>query len=143
MADQNFSNHARMVPGFHYVASGILTLTVIGASVNLYKAWGTSSQYSAALILVLCLLMILTLWYLRAFALRAQDRAIRAEEHIRMFARTGNMLNARLTMAQIIALRFASDEEYDALAERAVSEGLSGKQIKQAIRNWRPDTDRV
>ncbi len=140
---QNFANHARMVPGFHYVTFLVLLLTFIGAGVNMYEAWGTNSQYSASLILALCLLVASALWYGRVFALKAQDRAIRAEENLRSFVRTGKPLDARLTMAQIVGLRFASDDEVDALAARAVSENLSQKAIKQAIVHWKGDHDRV
>jgi hypothetical protein len=141
--EQNFANHARMVPGYHYITFFILVLTFIGACVNLYEAWGTNAQYSASLIVALCLLITSALWYGRLFALRAQDRAIRAEENLRSYVRTGKPLDARLTMAQIVGLRFASDDEVDALAARAVSENLSQKAIKQAIRHWKGDHDRV
>jgi hypothetical protein len=82
-------------------------------------------------------------WYARAFALRAQDRAIRAEENFRHFILTGKPLNKQLRMGQIIALRFASDEEFPALAAKAIVEKLSNKKIKQAIQNWKPDYNRA
>jgi hypothetical protein len=82
-------------------------------------------------------------WYTRWFALRAQDRAIRAEENFRHFILTGKPLDSRLRMGQIIALRFASDEEMPALAKRAVEEKLSQKEIKKAIKTWKPDYNRV
>jgi hypothetical protein len=82
-------------------------------------------------------------WYTRRFALKAQDRAIRAEENIRHFILTGKPLDTGLRLRQIIALRFASDEEMPALAQRAITEKLSSKQIKQAIKNWRADYHRV
>ena len=56
---------------------------------------------------------------------------------------TGKLLDNRLSISQIIALRFASDEEFVALAQKAVSENLSNKQIKQEIKNWRGDYYRV
>ena len=79
----------------------------------------------------------------RGFALKAQDRAIRAEENLRHYVLTGKLLDKQLRMGQIIALRFASDEELPALAQKAAEENLSNKQIKAAIRNWRADTYRV
>jgi hypothetical protein len=79
----------------------------------------------------------------RIYALVAQDRAIRAEEQIRHFILTGRALDARLTTAQIVALRFASDSEFPELAQRAVNEQLNEKQIKQAIQQWRADWHRV
>ena len=83
------------------------------------------------------------MYFTRAFALKAQDRAIKAEENFRHYLLTGKTLNSKLTMRQIIGLRFASDEEYVELAERAVKENLSEKDIKKSIKNWKPDLYRV
>jgi hypothetical protein len=44
---------------------------------------------------------------------------------------------------QIVGLRFASDGEFVALARRGAEDGLAQKDIKQAVKNWRADTDRV
>ncbi len=143
MTAQSFENHTRLVPSFHYVTFMVWLLTFIGAAINLYYSWGTLAQYSASLIFVIMLLLFSALWYLRMFALGAQDRAIRAEEHVRFLELTGKPLPAGLTMRQIIGLRFAADAEFPALAERAAKEGLSEKEIKQAVRVWRADNDRI
>ena len=79
----------------------------------------------------------------RVFPLKAQDRAIRAEENLRHYVLTGKLLDARLTPRQIIGLRFAADEEFVELAHKAAEENLSEDAIKKAIKNWRPDTYRV
>jgi hypothetical protein len=86
---------------------------------------------------------ILTALFARTFALRAQDRAIRAEEQLRYYVMTGKLLDPRLSIRQIIGLRFASNEEFVALAQRAADQNLSPKDIKQAVKNWRADTYRV
>jgi hypothetical protein len=146
MADkgQSYSNHAQVVPMFHYVTLGILQLTLIGACVNLYQSWGDHARfYSASLLVTLTFGTILTALYARSFALRAQDRAIRAEEQLRHYAMTGKLLDPRLTIRQIIGLRFASNEEFVALAQRAADQNLSAKEIKQAVKNWRADLHRV
>ena len=146
MADrvQSFENHAQIVPMFHYVTLGILLLTFIGACVNLDQSWGDHARfYSASLLVTLTLGTILAALYARSFALRAQDRAIRAEEQLRHYVLTGKLLDTRLTVKQIIGLRFASDEEFVALAQRAADQNLSTKDIKQAVKTWRPDTYRV
>jgi hypothetical protein len=80
---------------------------------------------------------------IRAFPLKVQDRAIRAEENLRYFSLTGKLLDNRLTVGQIVALRFASNEEFVELVDRAVNEKMSNKQIKQAIRNWKSDHHRA
>src|SRR5580765_6536816 len=144
MADQNFSNHARLVPGYHYILSGILLLTLIGSLVNLYKSWGDHERlYSAALITVLTVCCSMLFYYCRTFPLKAQDRAIRAEENLRHFILTGKTLDPRLTLKQIVALRFASDAEFVELARKAASEGLNQDTIKRAITSWRGDYERL
>jgi hypothetical protein len=77
------------------------------------------------------------------FAVTAQDRAIRAEENLRHYVLTGKLLDPRLSVWQVIALRFASDDEFAALAARAAQENLEPKAIKQAVQHWRPDLHRV
>jgi hypothetical protein len=146
MADkeQSYSNHRQIVPMYHYVTAGLLLLTFIGACVNLYQSWGDHSRlYSASLLVTLTFATMLVALFTRSFALRAQDRAIRAEEQLRHYVLTGKLLDSRLTVPQIVGLRFASNEELAALAQRAADEGLSPKDVKQAVRNWRADTYRV
>lgn len=101
------------------------------------------THYSAALLVVAFFVLILIFWYARVFALKAQDRAIRAEENFRHFILTGKPFDTKLRMGQIIALRFASDQEMPALAKKAVEENLSQKQIKESITNWRADYNRA
>ena len=141
---QSYANHARFDPGFHRILAPALLLTLMGACVNLTKSLGDHERlYSAALILVLNICLIAAAIYGRIFALRAQDRAIRAEENLRHFALTGKLLDPRLAIKQIVALRFASDAEFPALAARAAAESIAPKDIKLAIKNWRADEDRV
>jgi hypothetical protein len=146
MADkaQSYENHAQLVPMYHYVTLGILQLTFIGSLVNLYQSWGDHARfYSASLLVTLTLGTILAAIFARTFALKAQDRAIRAEEQLRHYVLTGKLLDPRLTVKQIVGLRFASNEEIVALAQRAADQNLSPKDIKQAVKNWRADTYRV
>jgi len=144
MATQNYANHRQIVPMFHFFLLGVLLLTLIGAGVNLYESWGDHTRlYSASLIFVLTFCMILAALFARLFALKAQDRAIRAEENLRHFVLTGKLLNPKLTVQQIIALRFAPDGEFVAMAELAAKENSPADTIKRTIKDWRPDTYRV
>jgi len=146
MADtqQSYKNHAQIVPLYHRWLFGLLLLTLIGSAVNLTKSWGDSTRfYSASLILMLTILLVLVAFFARTFALKAQDRVIRAEEQFRHYVLTGKLLDPRLTMRQIIALRFASDGEFVALAQRAAEQGLSADAIKQDVKQWRADTHRL
>jgi hypothetical protein len=144
MATQTYENHRQFVPMFHVVLFGVLALTLIGSIVNLYESWGDHQRlYSAALIVVLTLTSLMLFAFCRVFPLKAQDRAIRAEENLRHFVLTGKLLNPALETLQIVALRFAPDDEFPALAERAAKERMKPGDIKRAVRNWRPDTYRV
>ena len=140
---QNFSNHVRRVPGFMALAL-VLLVTTIGAAVNLYQSWGNHERlYSAALILVLSLCAIVIAGYGRSFALKAQDRAIRAEENLRSYVLTGKLLDPALQPGQIAALRFACDKQFPELAKQAASQTLKPLDIKKAVTHWRADLHRV
>ena len=144
MEAQNYANHRRYVPIFHFVLLPIILLTLIGSFVNLYQSWGDHQrQYSSSLIVVIMVCLALLPVLARLFSLKAQDRAIRVEENLRHYVMTGNQLDPKLTVRQIIGLRFASDEEFVDLARRAVEENLSEDVIKKAVKNWRADTYRV
>jgi hypothetical protein len=95
------------------------------------------------LLVIITFAMILQFFFSRVFPLKAQDRAIRAEENLRHFAMTGKLLDHRLNIKQIIALRFASDEEFVELSRKAADQGLSMDDIKKSVKHWRPDYDRV
>ena len=144
MTEQNYKNHRQTVPMFHIVLFALLALTLIGSLVNLFQSLGDHQRlYSASLIVALTVAVLIVMFLARIFALKAQDRAIRAEENLRHFALTGKLLDSRLTLRQIIGLRFASDGEFVSLAQKAADEKLSEDAIKRAIRQWRPDTYRV
>lgn len=144
MKEQNFKNHTRLVFMFHFVAFTAAIFPLVIAARNFFIAIGDGSgRLNAAAMLSLTIALILGLWYSRVFALRAQDRAIRAEENLRHFIATGKPLDSRITMRQIIGLRFADDDEFTALAKQAVEENLSEKQIKMAVKKWKADHHRA
>jgi hypothetical protein len=144
MESQSYSNHRQFVPPFHFFMLPLFFLTFIGSGVNLYESWGDHERmYSASLILVLALCGMLGTLFGRIFALKAQDRAIRAEENLRHFVLSGKLLDPALSMRQIIALRFAPDSEFVVLADRAAAENMEPDAIKRAIKIWRPDTYRA
>ncbi len=142
MKTQNYSNHGRFVPLYHYFTLLGALILFIGSIVNLVKSSG-SNLYNASLIVFGSLLLMLTAFFARGFALKAQDRAIKAEENFRHYILTGKTFDSKLTVRQIIGLRFASDEEFPDLAKKAVNENLSEKDIKKAIKNWKADNYRV
>jgi len=144
MKIQNFTNHTRVVPGFHLLLGSFLTIGTITSLVNVYlQIVAHDMVLESILIALLFICGILLFWYTRKFAVTVQDRAIRAEEGLRYYILTRKALDSKLTKGQIIALRFAPDDEFLILADRAVREGLSPREIKQAVKNWRPDHDRA
>lgn len=142
MNEQNFKNHAKYVFGYHVIGGlGILVL-IIGSFVNLFTST-SENIYSAWLICLMAVLLLMVASYARTFPLRAQDRAIRAEENLRYYVLTGKLLPRELKISQIIALRFASDDELVSLVDRSLHEKLTSKEIKSSIKNWRADHYRV
>ena len=147
MEQQSYAKHAKFVPMYHWVLFGLLAAAFIGSLVNLYRRITGPEPHigrlSAELITLMSVAMIILMFLARIFPLKAQDRAIRAEENLRHFALTGKLLDPRLNIKQIIGLRFASDAEFVELARKAAEEGLSQDAIKKTVKQWRPDYDRL
>jgi len=136
---QTLKNHARFDPLYHYFMAPLSTAFLIWAIAHLVRHPG----HESIAWLVATLLLFLTIFKARTYALKAQDRVIRLEERLRLLSLAPNAPISGLKEGQLIALRFASDAELPALAERAASGSLNGKQIKEAIQSWRPDYFRV
>jgi hypothetical protein len=142
MKEQSFKNHTRLVPGYHGLTGIAIVALLAGGIINLVGS-ARENLYSASLIVLVAVILGLLFWYIRSFALKAQDRAIRAEENFRYYVLTGKRLPSTVRLSQVIALRFAPDEELPSLVERVVAEKLKSKQIKEAIRNWKADHHRA
>ncbi|MGZ3777394.1 MAG: DUF6526 family protein [Mucilaginibacter sp.] len=141
---QTYTNHRRWVPGYHFVLSSLLIFGTIIAGINALRHLPNHGGFVSAILIedsFACGLFLF--WYARQFPLRAQDRAIRAEENLRHYVLTGQLLDKRINMRQTIALRFAPDEEFVELAARAANEGLSPEDIKLAVTEWRADHHRA
>lgn len=138
-ASQTYENHARIVPGYHMGAFGIFALNFLW---SLYRA-ATVRTGDALMSLLVAVGLLLLFFYARVFALRVQDRVIRLEMRLRLQRVLPEDLRARideLTVGQLIALRFASDEELPALCGMVLSDKVSDqKTIKKMIKNWTPD----
>lgn len=144
MADtQNYSNHVRWFPLFHFVVMPLLLLNFLSHLVRLFMAPSWSLGFWTLLGITLILLALAS----RLMAIKAQDRIIRLEEKLRYRELLSPELAERakgLHIGQIIALRFASDDELPGLIERTLNgEFAKPKEIKQAIKNWRGDYLRV
>jgi hypothetical protein len=144
MTEQNYKNHGRIVPLFHGFTFLLILAAFIIFIINLFNNTGSAASLLPALgLLLLAVALGFTAFFARTFALKAQDRAIRAEENLRHFILTGKPFDSRLAMGQIIALRFAGDGEFVALAQQAAEQGLAPNAIKQAIQHWRADHNRA
>ena len=145
MQEQNVKNHRQFVPLYHMVTIGLIVLIIGGSVIKLYRNYQShiGGLFVPALLCAIGVALFLVALFARTFALKAQDRAIRAEENLRYFAMTGNLLDSKLTTQQIIALRFAPNNELLDLSHKAIAENLTPGDIKKAIKNWKGDYHRV
>jgi len=140
--EQNLKNHARLDPMFHgFLSLGALLL--LGASVYALVRqpdwWGVVRLFGVLWAIVL-------MFKTRLYALRVQDRVIRLEERLRLAQLLPDAMRSRLdefTEGQLVALRFACDAELASLAQQALEGKWNQKQIKAAVKTWRPDYWRV
>lgn len=142
MKQQNLKTHRRLVFGHHFISFFGIVALLIGSIIN-YNNSADKNLYSASLLILVAFILLLMWFYLRAFSLKAQDRAIKAEEKLRYFILTGKAMSEKITIRQIIGLRFASDEEFPDLVEKAEKENLSENDIKKSIKTWKADNYRV
>jgi hypothetical protein len=139
---QSFKNHARLDPFFHIFIFLLYLTNLVYAGFHLYRQTSLSSGWY----LVLSLAAIVPILKLRSYPLKVQDRVIRLEERLRLQALAPPQWHAqiyRLNESQLIALRFASDDEVVELAKQALEHNLDRKQIKERIKSWRADEWRV
>ena len=139
MQEQSYQKHTRLDPAYHMVAAPLSLLSVVGSAIYVIARHTTPS----VIVLVLSVALLLAVLKVRTYATTLQDRVVRAEENFRHFVLTGKPLDPALSLGQIIALRFASDQEFPELCARAVRERLSKDAIKRAVTHWRADTHRV
>lgn len=136
---QNYANHRRFVPAFHFVALPILLLYFIWCIYRLVRAF---SMETVASLLVALALVIVALCA-RLFAIKVQDRVIRLEERLRMAQLLPADLRSRIeefTPEQLVALRFASDVEVPELARKVLADKIEKRDpIKKMVKNWRGD----
>ncbi|MDE3194743.1 MAG: hypothetical protein KGN84_00240 [Acidobacteriota bacterium] len=144
MQEQSYAKHTKFVMPYHGVLGSVGLLAFIGAVTVLVRAFMHGSGRLTGIVLVLLSFTTYgALLFARIFALKAQDRLIRAEENMRHYVLTGKPLDTRLTVDQCVGLRFASDAEFVALAQRAASEQLTKDAIKRSIKTWKADHDRL
>ncbi|TXK81453.1 DUF6526 family protein [Paenibacillus sp. N3.4] len=141
---QNYANHKRIHPLFHMILSLLILVLFVSSIFELVRSFCSGIPvFPAFLMLLVSLIVLIIFLLLRSYPLKAQDRAVRAEENLRHYVLTQQLFDPRLTMGQIVALRFASDSEFPALCQKAAAENMSPDAIKKAIRSWRSDYYRI
>ena len=136
---QTYANHTRIVPAYHMGAFPILAINLLWSGYKVVRSFSGDSV--VALLVAVALLLIF--FHARIFVLKVQDRVIRLEMTLRLEKLLPADLRPRIkdfTVDQLIALRFASDEELPDLARKVLTENVSTrKAIKQMIKKWNPD----
>ncbi len=143
MNPQNFANHTRWHPAFHFFVLPVMLINFVWAVIQFVKTPNPNAGWGMVVSLALVLLTL----FVRQYPLKAQDRIIRLEERLRYQEALSPMLMnqiGKLTPGQIVALRFAGDDELEALVGAVLAGTLTKpSDIKQAIKDWRADTFRV
>ena len=140
MAEQNFKNHVRLVPTFHFFVLPVLLLNFVQ---SIFRLVHSGFRWNEIVGVLTALALIFLALHARLFALRVQDRVIRLEERQRM----GRLLPADLqpridefSTRQLVGLRFASDTELPELARKVLNDRVTDlKAIKQSVKQWRAD----
>jgi hypothetical protein len=143
MDPQNFENHTRWHPAFHFFILPVMLINFFWAVVIFVKAPGWNAGWW--IVISLALTMLTT--FVRTYSLKVQDRLIRLEEKLRYQQVLSPALaqqTSNLTVGQTVALRFAADEELEKLVDSVLSgKFVKTKDIKRAIKQWRADNFRV
>jgi hypothetical protein len=136
---QTYATHRRWIPTFHFFVLPVLLINVFvtGAQFARYP------RPITAWLVVVAIALFMGVFQLRGMPLRAQDRIIRIEERTRLERVLPSDLRGRvgeLTATQLVAIRFAPDDEVPDLTRRALNGELKTQgDIKRAIKNWRAD----
>lgn len=136
---QTFKNHARFLPPFHFFVVPVLLINFLNSIRHIYLAPSRSTGWAAVVAAALLMLALLA----RIMAVTVQDRVIRLEMRLRLKDTLPWDLQGRvneLTRQQLVALRFASDDEMPALVRETLAGTLtSQKAIKERVKNWQGD----
>lgn len=145
MKTQNYSNHRKFYPPHHYVLLPLLMILLIIGVVKSFN--DVANQLNWILFsIVVFLLLYLAIMLRQHYSLGNQNRIIRLEfiqRYFEIFGKRSDDIAEKLNFGQIAALRFAYDDEFKILLEKALNENISGDAIKKSIKKWKPDFHRV
>ena len=145
MKKQDYSNHIRFYAPHHII---YLPLLIILLGTGLWMSFTSTDQQIIWILFsaVIFLLTYLAVMVRQHYALTLQDRMLRLEfkqRYFELFGKRSDDVENQLSFEQIAALRFAHDGEFRELLEMALADNTSPKEIKKAIKNWKPDYRRV
>jgi hypothetical protein len=143
MPEQTYATHRKYVPLYHFAAASILVINFLWALFRLVRGLPEVPFFDRLLAVAVAFALMVLAWYARTFPLRAQDRIIRLEETLRMERLLPADLRPRigeLRTGQLIALRFAGDEELPELTRAVLDRGIKDQnEIKKMVGSWRAD----
>jgi uncharacterized protein DUF6526 len=140
---QTYANHVRLHPPFHFFLVPAALVLLVLTIVNVVRH---SDRLESWILLLIGVMAPIAIFLIRINPLRAQDRVIRLEERLRLASLLNDPLRSRIgdiTESQLVALRFASDQEVAGLVEKALKEQMKAADIKKAVVSWRADLFRV
>ena len=145
MKIQNYDNHKKFYPPHHFI---YLPLLAILQMIGIWKIFSDEVNQLSWILFstVIFLIIYLALMVRQHYALGNQDRIVRLEfkqRYFEIFGKRSDEVENQLNFGQISALRFAYDEEFKILIEKALNEKISGDEIKKSITKWRPDHHRI
>ena len=144
MQNQNYQNHRKFYAPHHFVYLPLLGFLL---GLGVYKMINENDQLSWILFSIVIFLLIYLAFMVRQhYALGNQNRIIRLEfkqRYFEIFNKRSDEIAEKLNFGQIAALRFAYDDEFKILLNRALNENISGDEIKKSIKEWRADHHRV
>ena len=145
MDKQNYSNHKKYYPPHHFIFLPLMAILFGVGAVNIFRDEPNRLQWLLFAIACFCILY-LVIMLRQHYALGNQDRIIRLEFKLRyfeLFGEPSKKIEEQISFRQLAALRFADDDEFAILLQRAIKENLSSNEIKKAIKNWQGDHMRV
>ncbi|WP_312818163.1 DUF6526 family protein [Kaistella carnis] len=145
MKIQNYDNHKKFYPPHHFIYLPLLAILQI---IGIWKIFSDEVNQLSWILFstVIFLIIYLALMVRQHYALGNQDRIVRLEfkqRYFEIFGKRSDEVENQLNFGQISALRFAYDEEFKILIEKALNEKISGDEIKKSITKWRPDHHRI
>jgi len=145
MKTQNYSNHRKFYAPHHFI---YLPALLVLEGYGIYKIWNDEDHQLTWILFstVIFLILYLSIMIRQHYALGNQNRIVRLEfrqRYFEIFNKRSDEVCEKLNFSQIAALRFAYDEEFKELLNKALTDNISGDEIKKSIKNWRPDNHRI